>query len=298
VRARRIALAAALVAAALVGSEARTDETDASRTEAPSRPARVATLLPFAEDALRLAPAAVEIVATVRRSLHTPVPEGAIDLGNPHSPSFERLAEARPDLVVGDAGIHAALAPKIERLGMEVVLLDVPSVEATFAELERLGARLGIEATVHAAAEAARAELAASALEKPIPTLALFGTPGSFFAVTERTWLGDLLERMNFRNVAPRQGGDERFPGLVALSDEALALLRPELVVLVAHGDPDAIRRAFDRKIAAGGPWGSVRESAAGNVHVLEGRWFAANPGLALPRAAHALAELAEDDGA
>ena len=58
-------------------------------------PTRVATLLPFVEEALVLDPEHVEVVATVRSDLHVPVTGGVIDLGSPHSPSFERLAEAR-----------------------------------------------------------------------------------------------------------------------------------------------------------------------------------------------------------
>jgi len=290
-RITRAALLLALAAALAPG--ARADEVAADEPRV-----RVATLLPFVEDALRLAPERVAVVATVRRSLHEPVAPGIADLGNPHSPSFEALAQARPDVVVGDAAIHATLVPRIERLGMEVLLLETPSVEATFDELERVAARVGAEAEMARAVAEARVGLDARALETPRETLALFGTPGSFFAVTGRTWLGDLLARLNFHNVGATTRGDERFPGLVALSDEALATLRPELVVLVAHGDPRAIREAFERKLDSGGPWRSIRESSGGRVHVLDPALFTANPGLDLPHAAGELAKLAEGDGA
>ena len=248
-----------LLAVAAV-SPAAADSTDPT----PSDRVRVATLLPFVEDALHLAPERVEIVATVRRSLHVPAPEGVIDLGNPHSPSFERLVQAKPELVVGDASIHARLVPRFERLGIEVLLVDAAGVDATFSELARVAARVGAEAEVGQAIARARAELRATALAAPTRTLALFGTPGSFFAVTERTWLGDLLAQLNFENVGGQQRGDERFSGLVALSDEALVTMTPQLVLLVAHGDPRAIQGALEQRVAKGGAWRSIRESAAG----------------------------------
>lgn len=260
-----------------------------------SRP-RVATLLPFVEDALRQMPERVEIVAAVRRSLHAPIAPGTIDLGSPHSPNFERLVESRPDLLIGDASLHAALAPKIKPLGIELLLVEAQSVDSTFSELARIGERLGAQDDMRAAVERAQAELAGHALPEPVRVLALFGTPARFFAVTDRTWLGDLLGTMNFENVSGTQQGDERFPGLVALSDEALATMRPEVVLLVAHGDPTAVQRALERRMAGGGPWRSIRDSAGGNVHVLEARLFSANPGLGIPQAARHLAALSSRD--
>jgi len=281
-RLARLLLLAFVLPAAAGGDEPATDR----------ERVRVATLLPFVEDALRRVPHAVTVVATVRRSLHDPPGHGAIDLGSAHAPSFERLAQADADVVVGDAGIHARLASQVERLGAEMLLLETRSVAATLSDLVRVGARVGARAELARAVAEVRRGLEALALGRSVPTLALFGTPGSFFAFTERAWLGDLLTRLNFQ-VMGAGGGDERFPGLVALSDEVVATLEPELVVLVAHGEPEAIREAFRRRMAAGGAWRSVRASAGDHVHVLDPDVFGTNPGLALPRAARALVALA-----
>ena len=85
-------------------------------TMAFAEPTRVATLLPFVDQALSLDPEHVEVVATVRSDLHVPVAEGTIDLGSPHSPSFERLAEARPQYLVGDQMIHSMIDRTIASL--------------------------------------------------------------------------------------------------------------------------------------------------------------------------------------
>jgi iron complex transport system substrate-binding protein len=258
--------------------------------------ARVATLLPSVEAALKKTPGDFLVVATVRRSLHSPAPEGMIDLGNPHSPSFERLAEARPTLVVGDAAIHAALAEKLKVNGAEVMLLDTRGVDSTLAGLDEVGKRVGVAPAMNAQTRQVKARLAELALAAPLPTLAVFGAPGSFLVVTERTWLGDLLGRLEFSNVAPapEAGADERFAGLITLSDERFAGLRPELVLLVAHGDPSAIKGAFEQRTAAGGPWSGVRAKASRGVHILDPGLFATNPGLDLVRAAEELVALTQ----
>jgi iron complex transport system substrate-binding protein len=256
--------------------------------------ARVAVLLPSVEDALRTAPGNYEVVAGVRRSLHEPAREGLVDLGNPHSPSFERLAEARPTLIVGDAAIHAAQSERLAVAGAEVLLIDTRSIDATLAGLEQVGERVGVGPAMKAQTQKVRARLGELALAAPLPTLAIFGAPGSFLVVTERTWLGDLLERLAFTNVGNAPGGDERFPGLVALSDERFAGLRPELVLLVAHGDPAAIQGAFEQRTAQGGPWSGLRTKASRGVHVLDPALFAANPGLDVVGAAEALIAFAQ----
>ena len=265
----------------------------ASAAEEEATPIRVATLLPWIEDALAQVPEHAIVVATVRRDLHTPVAGGAIDLGNPHSPSFERLAQARPDLVVADATLHAPLRAKLAIGETEVLLIPTSSVTGTLEGLVEVGRRVGAEAELTQAAASVRRALDGLALEDPVPTLALFGAPGSFFAVTERAWLGDLLARLNFENVSRGDPTRERFPGLVPLNDELVATLRPRVVLLVTHGDPERIQEAFRSRVTRGGPWQSMHESASGGIHVLSPRFFATNPGLALPAAARRLVEIA-----
>jgi iron complex transport system substrate-binding protein len=266
----------------------------AAAPAAEAAPLRVAALVPFVEDALIPLAPRVALVAAVRRDLHRPPAGGAADLGSPHSPSFERLAEARPELVVGDATLHAALRERLAIGGAEVMLLGSDGVDATFEGLLALGRRVVAEAELGRAVAQARRELESLALARPVATLALFGAPGSFFAVTRRAWLGDLLERLHFALAVEDEGADgqSRFPGLVPLADERLAMLRPELVLIVAHGDPAALRPEIDRRIAQGGPWRALGAASAG-VHVLDPALFASNPGLGLPRAARALTELA-----
>ena len=85
---------------------------------------------------------------------------------------------------------------------------------------------------------------------------------------------------LGFSNLGADLQGDERVPGFVEVSHEHLATLRPELVVLVAHGDPDADprgariadSRARDRSAGLG-------RSATRGVHVLSPDLFVANPG-------------------
>ena len=147
--------------------------------------------------------------------------------------------------------LHARLEADLARSGARVLLLDTSAVDSTLDGLDALAAAVGDETVLKQRAAALRAELAALRLERPVPVLALFGTPGSFQVVTERTWIGSLLDTLHFE---PRPGltaAARASPASSEVSDEKLATLRPELVLLVAHGDPTRIREelgAHDRR--------------------------------------------------
>ncbi len=252
---------------------------------------RVAALLPWVAEAALVAGADVQLVAGVRRSLHEPLPAGLVDLGNPHSPNLERLVEVDPDLVVADRAVHARLAPQLEGLGAKVLLLGTDSVAETLASLTTLSGALGRPAALEQRIADVRARIAALADRSEASVVALFGAPGSFYVMTERAWLGDLARHVGLE-LAIAATGDERFPGLVAVSDEAMATARPDLVLLVAHGEPGRIRAELERRTAEGGAWAGLAGARLG-VHVLDPELFSANPGLEIVRAAEALVALA-----
>src|SRR5262245_496155 len=261
---------------------------------AAAEPVRVATLLPMVREALAPYAGRVLLVASVRSDMRQPLPAGIADLGSPHAPSFEQLAAAKPELVVVDASLQAAQREALGRSGARVLAIDSTSVDSTFAGLVEVGAAVGLRPELEADTARARAEIAASAVATPVPTLTLFGAPGGFFVVTERTWIGDVMNRVGLRNTAPAGLESGRFPGLAPVNDEVLATLSPQLVLLIAHGDPEGVRAAFQREMSERPVWKSVRDSAARGVHALDPTLFSANPGLGLPRAAQALRALAE----
>lgn len=266
----------------------------ASAAGAAEAPVRVATLLPYVEDALAGLDGRVVVVAAVRRRMHEPPAAGRLDLGSPHAPSLEQLAEARPDVVVADRTMHGPRRDDLARSGAEVLLVDSDTLDGTFDGLLAVGRRVGAEAPMAARVATAREQLASLALDRPTPALVLFGTPGAFLVVSNRTWIGDLAARLRVENVGARVSGSERVPGFVQVSDEVLAGMRPEVVLLVAHGDPEAIRAAFTQRLDAAGPWAGLRGAATRGVHVLPARTFATNPGLAMPDAARQLRALVQ----
>lgn len=258
---------------------------------ATADPLRVATLLPYVEDALRGVPEA-RVVAAVRRTAGQPPAPGTADLGTSHAPNLEQLAVTRAQLAIGDERIHQALRPKLGATGAEVLLVRADSVEATLDGLLAIGRKIGAEKSLAPRIARVRTDLAALKLKRPVDTVVLFGAPGSFLLVTPETWLGDLLASLGFRNlVAP--SGKQTFPGYVAVNDEVLASLRPQLVLLVTHGDPAEMERAFRRAAGERQAWRGLTEARQG-IHVLPPDLFSQNPGLRFGEAARRLIDLAD----
>jgi iron complex transport system substrate-binding protein len=258
-----------------------------------AEPVRVATLLPSVEQALRGIDG-ITVVAGVRSSFRAPERTDVIDLGSPHHPNVERLANARADWVVGDAQINGHQKDELGRFGSKVVLIDTTSVDGTLDGLLAFARQLGADPALAPRVAEARARLAKQTLGARMPVLALFGTPGSFQVVTNGAWLGSLLDTLGFENLGANLKGKQRVPGFVEVSQEHLSTLRPELVVLVAHGDPRQIQSELASQLAGSGPLAGLGRSAKRGVHVLSPELFVANPGLDLPRAAEALVSLAQ----
>ena len=144
---------------------------------------------------------------------------------------------------------------------------------------------------MEAAAEKTRAAITSAQLETPSKALIIFATPGSPMVVTGQTWVGDLLAKSGFQNVADPlldRVPPGRFPGFLQISDELLASARPDVILLLAHGDPRAVEGAFRARLQEGA-WKAVADSAQGRVVVLPPSHFSANPGLGMADAARAV---------
>ena len=248
---------------------------------ASAAPRRVATLVPWVAEALEAVPAKALVVASTRRFVHAPPRAGLVDLGDGHAPNLELLIASAPDLVIADKRWHARFGERVEGTGAEVLWIEANSVDATFAALIEVGRRVGAETEMTAAVRDATTRLARLHAAGRPRSLALFGAPGSFLVISDRTWIGDLLRRLGYEPVVPTEAS-ERMPGYLAVSDEFLAATQPDVILLLAHGDPAAVAQAFAED------WKRIRDSSP-PVVPLDPALFATNPGLRLVEAAQSI---------
>ncbi|MFY3197617.1 cobalamin-binding protein [Achromobacter xylosoxidans] len=129
---------------------------------APAR--RAVTLAPHATELVYAAGAGAYLVATIRGSDYPPAARALPVIGDGTQPDPERVAAARPDLVIAwQPSAAAPLARVMDKLGVPLYYSDPQTLAAIPDAVERLGVLFGTEARAAPAAQALRARLDALA---------------------------------------------------------------------------------------------------------------------------------------
>lgn len=136
---------------------------DRGREVALSAPARRAvTLAPHATELVYAADAGDYIAATIRGSDYPPAARALPVIGDGTQPDPERVAAARPDLLIAwQTAAAEPLARVMDKLGVPVFYSDPQRLDAIPGAVERMGVLFGTEARARPAAEALRARLEA-----------------------------------------------------------------------------------------------------------------------------------------
>nr|WP_231952275.1 cobalamin-binding protein [Achromobacter sp. MFA1 R4] len=126
--------------------------------EAPAR--RAVTLAPHATELAYAAGAGDFLVGTVRGSDYPPAARTLPVLGDGTQPDAERVAAARPDLLIAwQPGAAEPLARVMDKLGVPVFYSDPLTLAAIPGAVERMGVLFGTETVANAAARGLRARL-------------------------------------------------------------------------------------------------------------------------------------------
>lgn len=156
-----LALMLALGPALARGAPAIQVQDDRGRNVALEAPARRAvTLAPHATELAYAAGAGDFLAGTVRGSDYPPAARALPVLGDGTQPDAERVAAARPDLLIAwQPGAAEPLARVMDKLGVPVFYSDPLTLAAIPGAVERMGVLFGTETVANAAARDLRARL-------------------------------------------------------------------------------------------------------------------------------------------
>ena len=247
------------------------------RFDAP--PQRVVTLLPSLTEAVCAIGACGRLVGTDRYSNWPTSVVALPKLGGLDDAVIERIVGLRPEVVLA-ASSTRALA-RLESLGLKVLRFDSDSHEQVRSTLERLGRLFGATPAAHAAWKSVEADMALAADQVP---LALRGRKVYFeadatpYAAGEASFVGQTLQRLHLRNIAPAALG--AFPHL---SPEFVVQAQPQ-VILAAR------RNATQMKARPG--WQQLPALQGGQVCALDEATYELliRPGPRMGEAAKAMA--------
>lgn len=203
------------------------------------------------------------------------------EIGNPHQPNFEKIAEVHPEVLIASPSFkqHAA---NLEAQGTKVVYTQANSVEDILQTIDMFGTMLGKSEETQKVIVGLNEQmdaLAGAKGESGVKTLLVYGAPGSYLVALPNSLSGDLLERAGGENIASDFPQEEKYPQYASLSTEKIIERNPEAVMLITHGDPEAVKTAFEGEMEKNPAWKNLDAVKNGKVTVLPSHLFGTNPG-------------------
>ena len=154
-------------------------------------------------------------------------------VGGTKSYKFDKIAELRPDLIIGNKEENNR--EEIEKLSAlyPVWMSDIETLDDATEMMQQLGVLVNKEQTAIATIEEIRAQFAGLAQAAAKRTTAYLIWRNPWMAAGHDTFINDMLQRLGFENVF--QNTDSRYP---EISSEALCKAKPELILLSSEPYP------------------------------------------------------------
>lgn len=206
--------------------------------------------------------------------------EGITEIGNPHQPAFEKIAEINPEVLVAGMSFKQ-YAANIEQQGTKVVYTQANSIEDIQKTISLFGQMFENETEAESLNESITEQLNSLVVESdnPVKTLLVYGSPGSYMAALPNSLSGDLLAKAGGENIASDFSVSDKYPQYASLSIEKIIERNPSVVMLITHGDPEAVKAAFEQEMEKNAAWKNLDAVKNGKVIILPSHLFGTNPG-------------------
>lgn len=219
------------------------------------------------------------------------------EVGVIHNPSVETILNLQPDLVIGiNVPFHQQLIPTLEKANIPVLIKSLDTYEDVINTLKFYGELTGKEDAAQTKIDEIKAEyeqaIAKTEGKNPPKSLMIWGTLDSFSMATSKSFAGNLIYRLGSNNIADNiDSAAKDNSGFIPLSMEYIATQNPEVIFIVTHGDPNAVKTELDNTLGANPLWQDVAAVKNGRVYVLPYQLFAVNPGTRIAEALNILAD-------
>lgn len=225
----------------IMGCDHKTPATPATTTTTKSP--TVASLVPSATD-LILGMGAGDHLVAVSNFDREPAAARLPRVGDYQTIDWEKLAQLHPNLIItyyGPGHIPPGFAERTRELGMQNVNLQFNRLTDVFEALGTLGYALAERDKAQALGARLKAEIdalrpaATTRASRPVRVVIVTDPSGLDFAGRDN-YLNDLLETVGGENAV-------NVPGYIALDREAIAALRPDVILQLLPGADAATKR-------------------------------------------------------
>lgn len=203
------------------------------------------------------------------------LPESYADVqrvGSSHSPDLEQIAKLEPSIVLAPASIKDSIDKLLKPAGLPAAYLPVDSLDELKESLVALGRIYGKEDQAKEVLTSF-AEREAEALKivegKTAPSvMLLFGSAESLMLMNEDTFAGSLAKKLGASNVL--SAVLKQSETYVPLNMETIVEANPDVILLVAHGDPTAVAKQFEDDVKKNGVWEKLNAFKNGKMLTLD----------------------------
>lgn len=197
-------------------------------------------------------------------------------VGSSHQLNLEQIAKLQPDVVLGPSSIKDSLEKSLKPTNLKTAYVPVDSLEELKVTTVALGRLFKQEAKATSFLQNfAKEETAAleTAKGKTAPkVLFLFGSAESLMFMNEDTFAGSLAKKLGASNVVSDvlKQKDTYIP----LNMESIVAANPDVILLVAHGDPAAAAKKFEEDVKKNGAWEKLNAFKNGKMKTLDYNLF------------------------
>ncbi|UHA75976.1 ABC transporter substrate-binding protein [Paenibacillus sp. 481] len=206
----------------------------------------------------------------------------AIEVVSGHQASIEKIALAKPDVVIASKDVHEGQVAAIEAIQTKVILTQANSVQDILKSIALIGEltnrkdeAVKVTAQIQSVIDTAKG----TAQAKAPKALLVYGAPGSFAAALPTSLPGNLLELAGGTNVASDYPQLKQYTQYAELSVENVVASNPDIIFLLTHGNPEEVKKSFTKEMEQNAAWKNLAAVRAGKIVVLPATLFGTNPG-------------------
>ncbi|SMF77742.1 iron complex transport system substrate-binding protein [Paenibacillus uliginis N3/975] len=178
-------------------------------------------------------------------------------IGSSHQPDLEQIAKLQPDFVLGPASIKDNLDKLFKSASLPSAYLPADSLDELKLSMVTLGRLFKkedkAEAFLQQFNEKENAVIEKTKGKEAPSVMILFGSAESLMFMNENTYTGSLVKKLGASNVVTDVLKLKET--YIPLNMESIVAANPDVILLVAHGDPDAVAKKFEEDTKKNGAW-------------------------------------------
>lgn len=197
-------------------------------------------------------------------------------IGSSHQPDLEQIAKLKPEVVLGPASIKDSMEKKLGPASLPTAYMPVDSLEELKLSTKTLGRLLGREDQANAFlqdVDRQEREAIERVKGKPAPkVMFLFGSAEALMLMNDNTFAGSIARNLGATNVVSEELKLKE--AYVPFNMESVVAANPDVILLVAHGDPDAVAKKFKDDVKKNGAWEKMNAFQNGKMASLDFELF------------------------